>query len=122
MLFRSAENAFGTNYWGGRVDKFELPTRTEWPGIYDYWKVLDTKVVPDPYSQFVFDKAPVDAELSAMTAVITEVRPAIATGKAGDPVAAIESYRSRLKAAGYDAYFAEVQKQLDEYKIYKEGS
>ncbi|MCL2060135.1 MAG: ABC transporter substrate-binding protein [Oscillospiraceae bacterium] len=117
-----AENSFGTNFWGGRVDKFEYPSRQEWSGIYDYWKVLDTKVVPDPYSQFVFDKSPVDAELSAMTAVITEVRPAIATGKAGDPVAAIESYRSRLKAAGYDKYYAEVQKQLDEYKIYKEGN
>ena len=115
------ERAFATNYWGGRVDKFELPSRDEWVGIYDYWKILDTKVVPDPYSQFVFDKSPVDAELSAMTAVITELRPAISTGKAGDPAAAIESYRAKLKSAGYDKYFEEVKKQLAEYKIYKEG-
>jgi putative aldouronate transport system substrate-binding protein len=113
------ENSWGTNFWGGRVDKFEMPTRQEWAGIYDYWKILDTKVKPDPYSQFVFDKSPIDAELSAMTAVITELRPAIATGKAGDPVAAIENYRNKLKAAGYEKYFAEVKKQLAEYKVYK---
>ena len=117
--WNEGEHGFGTNFWGGRVDKFELPSKTEWPGIYEYWKILDTKVVPDPYSQFVFDKSPIDAELAAMTAVITELRPAINTGKAGDPVEAVENYRARLQAAGYDRYVAEVQKQLSEYKIYK---
>jgi len=119
--WNEGEHSFGTNFWGGRVDKFEKPSRQEWPGIYDYWKVLDTQVVPDPYSQFVFDKSPIDAELSAISAIVTEMRPAIATGKAGDPIAAVDSYRARLQSAGYDKYFAEVQKQLDEYKIYKGG-
>jgi len=112
------ENAFGTNFWGGRVDKFELPTRTEWTGIYDYWKRLDAMVVSDPYCQFAFDKAPIDAELSAISAVVTELRPAIATGKAGDPTAAVDTYRARLQAAGYDRYVEEVQKQLNDYKVY----
>ena len=119
--WNEGEHAFGTNFWGGRVDKFELPSREEWPGIYDFWKMLDTKVKPDPYSQFVFDKGPIDAELTAMSAVITELRPALATGKAGDPAAAVDAYRARLQAAGYDKYVAEVQKQLDEYKVYKGG-
>lgn len=37
-------------------------------------------------------------------------------GKAGDPAAAVEEFRSKLKQAGYDKVLAELQKQLDAYK------
>ena len=114
-------NAFSTNFWGGRVDRFESPRRDEWPGIYDMWARLDTFVVPNPYAQFAFDKAPVDAQLSNISSLIVEHERPICLGKAGDPVAAVEAYRAALKAAGIDEYMAEVQRQLDEYKVYKES-
>lgn len=39
-----------------------------------------------------------------------------------DPVKAVEDFRAKLKAAGFDKLMAEVQKQLDAYKQLVESS
>jgi len=117
--YDKSQHEFFSNFWGGRVDKFELPSRTEWAGIYDLWARLDKDVVPNPYAQFVFDKMPIDAELTTLSSIVTEYRPLLNFGKAGDPEAAVAEYRNKLTAAGIEAYKAEVQKQLTEYKAYK---
>ncbi len=108
---------FYSDFWGGRVDKFEIPSATVWDQLpttlyAEYDKIK--KVYP--YGQFVFDKTPIDPELTAISQVAGELGPALSFGKAGDPAKAVEAFRSKLKAAGYDKVKAELQKQLDAFK------
>jgi putative aldouronate transport system substrate-binding protein len=113
---------FYTDFWGGRVDKNEIPDGTLWSGAPALYAEYDKIKKPYPYGRFVFDKSPVDNELTAINQVVSQMGPAIAYGKAGDPVQAINDFRSKLKAAGYDKIMAEVQKQLTDYKKMVEGN
>ncbi|MFD2611304.1 DUF3502 domain-containing protein [Paenibacillus gansuensis] len=116
-----AKSDFFSNMWGARNDKNEIPSKNEYAGIYDMFKEKAAKAKRYPYASFVFDKTPVQAELSALSNVTSTMGPAIIWGKAGDPVKAVENFRKKLKAAGYDKVLAELQKQLDAYKAKVEG-
>ncbi|SFT27925.1 ABC transporter substrate-binding protein [Paenibacillus sp. BC26] len=119
--YDEAKDGFYTDFWGGRVDKFEIPSDTDWSGIGDVYAKYDAIKKPFPYGKFVFDKASVDPEMTAISQVIGEQLPAILFGKAGDPAAAVNALRDKLKAAGYDKVKDEIQKQLDAYKTLVEG-
>ncbi|MFD2613493.1 ABC transporter substrate-binding protein [Paenibacillus gansuensis] len=114
--YDDTKDGFYSDFWGGRVDKFELPSDTTYDKIGDVYKKYDAIKKPFPYGQFVFDKSPVEAEITALTQVAGEMGPAISYGKAGDPVKAVEDFRKKLQAAGYDKVKEEIQRQLDEYK------
>lgn len=112
------QHSFSSNFWGGRMDKFELkyPSATivsNWKEIYDNF---ETYAKPYRYGRFVFDKSSVESELAALSDVINRHLPAICVGKAGDPVAAVEAFRRELKMAGYDRVLEEVQRQMTEFK------
>jgi putative aldouronate transport system substrate-binding protein len=113
---------FYSDFWGGRIDKNEIPDGTLWDGAKDLYASYDKVKKPYPYGRFVFDKNPVNNELTAITQVVSKSLPAIAYGKAGDPAKAVADFRSQLKAAGYDKVLAELQKQLDAYKQMVESS
>ncbi len=120
--YDEAKDAFYADFWGGRVDKFEIPSVTTWDQLEEtLYAEYDKIKKPYPYGQFVFDKTPVEAELTAITQVTGEMGPAITYGKAGDPAKAVEEFRSKLKTAGYDKVLAELQRQLDAYKQLIEG-
>lgn len=119
--YDDTRDGFSTNFWGGRVDKLEIPSVTTYSGINDIYKKYDQVKKPYPYGRFVFDKSKIDPELTAITQVSSQMGPAIAYGKAGDPEKAVNDLRAKLKAAGYDKVMAEVQRQLDEYKKLVEG-
>lgn len=115
--YDEARDGFYSDFWGGRVDKFEIPSETTWDQIEEtLYAEYDQIKKPYVYGQFVFDKTPVDAELTAISQVTGELGPAIVFGKAGDPAAAVEEFRNKLKQAGYDKVLAELQKQMDAYK------
>lgn len=119
--YNDADHEFYTDFWSGREDKFELPTDTEYAGIYDLWAEFDSYAIPDPYSRFIFDRTPVEAELAAISDVTSALGPAITYGKTGDPEVAVIDYREKLKKAGIDKVLEEVQRQLDAYKVMVEG-
>jgi putative aldouronate transport system substrate-binding protein len=115
--YDEAKHGYYSDFWGGRVDKFEIPTDTSWDQIEEtLYAEYDQIKKPYVYGQFVFDKTPVDAELTAISQVSGELGPAIVLGKVSDPAAAVEEFRSKLKQAGYDKVLAELQKQMDAYK------
>jgi putative aldouronate transport system substrate-binding protein len=114
--YDEAKHGFSTNFWGGRMDKFEIPTDTDWTGMPDIYAKYDKIKKPYPYGRMVFNKSAVDAEMTAVTETISKLLPAIAYGKVADPVKAVEEFRAKLKTAGYDKVLAEIQKQLDAYK------
>jgi putative aldouronate transport system substrate-binding protein len=119
--YDDARDGFYSDYWGGRVDKFELRTDTEWLPIWDVWKGYDKIKKPFPYGRFVFDKTPIENELAAVTEVCNQLGPAISYGKAGDPVKAVDDLRAKLKLAGYDKLRAEIQRQLTAFQKTVEG-
>ena len=119
--YERAKHEFYSDFWAGRVDKFELPTDRDWDRIGEVYARFDPIAKPYPYGRFVFDKTPIEAELAAISDVINQLAPAIAYGKTADPVEAVEDLRKRLKLVGYDTVEAEVQRQLDEYKKMIEG-
>lgn len=120
--YDATRDDFYADFWGGRNDKLEIPSVTVWDQLEStLYAEYDKIKKPYPYGQFVFDKTPVEAELTAITQVTGEMGPAIAYGKAGDPVKAVEQFRSKLKTAGYDKVLAELQKQMDAYKTQMGG-
>jgi putative aldouronate transport system substrate-binding protein len=115
--YEQATDEFYSDYWGGRVDKFEIPTNTEYAGIYDMWAEFDQIVKsPYPYSKFIFDRTPVEPELAALSDVISQYLKPIMYGVVDDPVAAVEELRDALKQAGHDRVLQEVQRQMNAYK------
>ena len=119
--YDDARDGFYTDFWGGRVDKFDLPSDTDWSGIGDVYKKYDAIKKPFPYGKFVFDKTKVDVEMTSISQVIGELLPAILYGKTDDPQKAVMELRDKLKSAGYDKVMAEIQSQLDAYKKLIEG-
>ncbi|MBO7747723.1 ABC transporter substrate-binding protein [Paenibacillus sp. MWE-103] len=119
--YDDAKDGFYTDFWGGRIDKNEIPSDTDWSGIGDIYKKYDGIKKPFPYGKFVFDKTNVDAEMTAISQVVGEQMPAILFGKAGDPEKAVQALRDKLKAAGYDKVKDEIQKQLDAFKASEQG-
>ena len=90
--FITDSHSFSSNFWGGRMDKFELKYPNDdmvanWKEIYDTY---ETYATPYRYGRFVFDKSPVESQLTACTEVINRLLPAICVGKAGDPEAAVK--------------------------------
>ncbi|AZN39717.1 ABC transporter substrate-binding protein [Paenibacillus albus] len=119
--YDDAKDGFYSDFWGGRVDKFEIPSDQDWSGIGDIYKKYDAIKKPFPYGKFVFDKSAVDPEMTAISQVLGEQMPAILAGKAGDPEKAVAALRDKLKAAGYDKVKDEIQKQLDAFKASEQG-
>lgn len=116
--FVTDRDSFSSNFWGGRMDKFEL----KYPSIdmIDDWEELyanfDSYARPYRYGRFVFDKSPVESELAALSEVINRLLPAICVGKVGDPEKAVAELRDQLKLAGNDKLINEVQRQLTGFK------
>lgn len=119
--YDDARDGFYTDFWGGRIDANEIPSDTDWSGIGDIYKKYDGIKKPFPYGKFVFDKTSVDSEMTSISQVVGEQLPAILYGKAGDPAKAVQAFRDKLKAAGYDKVKAEIQKQLDAFKQSEQG-
>jgi putative aldouronate transport system substrate-binding protein len=105
-----------SNFWGGRVDKFEIPNHRTFSGYKELWGKFDKIVKQYPYGRFIFDKTPVEAEITNLSDVANKYMPAIAFGKAGDPATAVKEFRDQLKAAGFDKFMAEVQKQMTAFQ------
>lgn len=119
--FDETEHSFYSNFWGGRMDKYEIPSDRTYDKIGDLYAEYDKVKKPYPYAGFVFDKTPVEAELSALNDVKARHIPPIVFGKAGDPEAAVKKFQDELRKAGIDKVLAEIQKQLNEWKESREN-
>lgn len=111
-------HSYSSNFWYGRNDNLELDNVTWYDGKDEIFKKYASYAIDYPYSQLVFETDEVSALLANMSNVYASHVTAIAFGKAGDPVQAVETFRKEMKAAGYDQVFELLQKQLTEYKTY----
>lgn len=110
------KDSLDTNFWAGRMDKYE-PDDVDWySGKNALIKELDSFAGKYALGKFAFEPEKVSAEMSAISDVCNTYIPSIAYGKAGDAVQAVEKFRKALKDAGYDKVMAEIQTQLDQQK------
>ncbi len=114
--YNDANDSFYSDFWGGRNDKLEIPSDQDYSKIGDLYKQYDQYAKPYPYDHFIFDSTKVQAEVAAISQVYAQYMPAINFGKVADPQKAVESFRSKLKAAGFDKVMEEIQRQLDAFK------
>jgi putative aldouronate transport system substrate-binding protein len=115
--YDSATDDFYSDYWGGRVDKFEIPSDTEWTGIYPIWEGYAEIIrSPNPMAKFVFDRAPVEAELAAISDVIESQLVPINWGVVDNVDAAVQELRESMIQAGHDRLLEELQRQIDEWQ------
>lgn len=114
--FDATKFGYSSDFWGGRVDKFEPVNASRWSGEDAYLQYLNGFAKPYLWGNFAFDQSPVSTEIAAINQVASSLRPAIGLGMAGDPAAAVKDFQDQLKAAGIDKVIAEVQKQVDAWK------
>ncbi|MCI1981728.1 MAG: ABC transporter substrate-binding protein [Oscillospiraceae bacterium] len=114
--FDAAKDGLSTNFWAGRMDKYE-PDHGDWyKGKDDLYKELNSVAGKYALGKFAFDNANVSSEMAAVAEVCNNFIPSIAYGKAGDPSAAVAKFRKSLKNAGIDTVMTEIQTQLDKQK------
>jgi len=114
--FDSNKYGFWTNAWGTRIDAFVLPSINEWEGLKDYYARYNKIAKPYPYGRLVLDLKSIQPQIAALSNVTSTLGTAISFGKVNDPVKAVEEYRAKLKRAGYDKVFKEIQRQLLEFR------
>lgn len=115
--YDETKDALGTNFWYGRIDKFE-PDHDNWDNAAkkQIFEELDKVAGKYALSKFVFDPTKVSAEIAALTDICNSQMPSLAYGKAGDPVQVVAKFREALKSAGYEKVKTEVQDQLNKLK------
>lgn len=106
-------DGLGSNFWGGRMDEYELPSATEYPDKEALYAQLDSAAKDYPYERLVVDQSQAGPYLAAMGSVLSEYIPQLQYGKFADPAAAIEEMRQKLRDAGYEEALAIVQADLD---------
>jgi len=106
-----------TNFWGGRMDKFEPFNENWWDGAAGLLNHLNSFAREYPLEKFSFDNTKVAAEVAALGDVCTTHIASISFGKTRvSPEEAVANFRRDLKAAGYDIVKAEIQSQLNAFR------
>ena len=86
-----------------------------WEGYEDLMDYLKSVEVSNKFGSVTIDYSNVQAELAAVNQVVQQYGYPINIGIVEDVDAAIEEYRSQLKAAGIDVLLAEVASQMEAY-------
>ena len=108
-----SKDSLDANFWAGRMDEFMLRSITDHPDTDAIYADLNARAKDYPYETLVIDKDPIESDLAAMAAVLSEYIPQLQYGKFDDPAAAIAEMRDKLNAAGYENVRASLQEQLD---------
>jgi len=109
--------ALATNFWGGRMDKFEPFNELWYAGAHDLIAHLNSFAREYPLEKFAFDNTRVSAEVAAVGDVCASHLGLMAFGKIrGTPEEAVANFRRDLQAAGYERIKDEIQRQLDIFR------
>lgn len=115
--YDATKDALATNFWYGRLDKYEPDNVKYYSGKQDLYNELSSIAGKYALGKFVFDSTKVASEMAAIGDVCNTWIPSLAYGKAGDAEQAVAQFRQALKDAGYNTVLAEIQKQLDAQKV-----
>ena len=109
-------HGLATNFWGGRMDKYNPIDATWWSGTEELIEHFNSFAYDYPLVQFAFDDTNVAAEVAAMNNVMVSQLGQIGFGRTREsPEQAVANLRRDLRATGYEKVKAEVQAQLDAF-------
>jgi len=109
------KDALGANFWGGRMDEFELPRATDDPDAKQLYTQLGGLSRDYPYSTLLINKDQIDSSLAAMGSVLSTYIPQLQYGKFDDPASAVTKMRAELAKADYEDVKASIQKDMDDW-------
>lgn len=101
--------------WGWRYKPNMLGQKGSWEGLEALNEEFASEAKPNIFDPITMDYAPVKAEQAAVNQVIKQYGQPLMMGLVKDPDKALETYRSKLKAAGVDKILAYVQEQANAY-------
>jgi len=107
-------DALDTNFWGGRVDKYEPARVTDYADKDALFAELAAGAKEYQLSAFAFDPEQCPTEIAAVADVCSNYFPLLAYGKKDDPKATVDEFREQLKMAGIESLMANIQQQMDE--------
>jgi putative aldouronate transport system substrate-binding protein len=96
-------NQFLSHVWEG------LP-----PNYYDTLRAFNAGAKISPAMGFFFDSSPVQAQISALSAVVEEYNMTLTTGSVD--ISVLDEFNAKLKAAGLNDVIAEKQRQLNSWR------
>jgi hypothetical protein len=111
------KDGLATNFWAGRMDRYEPILESWWEGTADLIARLNSFAREYPLEKFSFDNTKVAAEVAALGDVCATYLASMTFGKIRlSPEEAVANFRRDLRAAGYDKVKAEIQSQLNTFK------
>jgi len=114
--WNDARDAIGSNFWGGRMDKYEPYKENWWSGTPELLERFADISHERLLEKFYFNEEMVSAELASMNNIHASYIHLFEYGKSTlSPEEAVSNYRRDRKLAGHDKVMAELQSQLDAF-------
>jgi putative aldouronate transport system substrate-binding protein len=101
--------------WGWRYKPNMLATKGGWAGMDALNAEFAAESKPNIFDPITMDYAPVKAQQAAVNQVIKQYGQPLMMGLVADPEKSLETYRSKLKAAGVDKLLEYVKEQANAY-------
>lgn len=109
----------GNCNWGIRNDAYWRTIEGGIPGLDEMTKHWEDNSKSLQYSTFVFNDENVKNEIAAVTEIFGTDYKLLCLGFTDDPAGSIAKFKEKMKAAGADKVYEEMQKQAEEYKAGK---
>lgn len=112
----SADWPYGQYKWVIGNIQNSMTTQMDSEGVIEYTKSLESGALNNPLIGFTFDASEMEAQYANLTAIYEEYSTMFHRGYAGkDFQAKYEEMLTRLDEAGVDEFYAEMQRQVDEF-------
>ena len=106
--------ADGAGNYGWRNNNYMKSFVREWKGYEEYESKIMENTLWDPYNGFMLDSSAIQNKITAISSVTEQYQMPLYWGTI-EPETGLKEMREKLKAAGLDEVFDEVQRQAQEY-------
>ncbi|MBQ7574338.1 MAG: extracellular solute-binding protein [Clostridia bacterium] len=106
--------ADGAGNYGWRNNNYMKSFVREWKGYEEYESKIMENTLWDPYNGFMLDSSAIQNKITAISSVTEQYLMPLYWGTI-EPEKGLKEMREKLKAAGLDEVFDEVQRQAQEY-------
>lgn len=113
--YDSTKDALEANFWGGRMDEFELDKTTDMPTKHEMIDDLMENSKNYPYENLIFNKDQIESYQAGFASILAEYIPQFSAGKFDDVEGKVKEMRQKIKDAGYDEVKEMLQKDMDEW-------
>jgi putative aldouronate transport system substrate-binding protein len=103
--------------WGYKTPEFYKPVKGSPPNLLAVKQQLKDMAINDPYALFTLNQDPIKNELAALNSVMVQYEAPLNFGFVDDVAGGLATLKEKMKEAGIDKVIAEIQSQLDAFKV-----